>query len=134
MSGSVLLTETELKVNTLAYLAQHLVVLLDERAIVSGLQEAYTHPILRTAHYAVFHTGPSATADIEGVLIRGAYLPQRARLSGSRYSVFSIRWLVSQLAWQESGLPHLHSTKPAANPFNDPSAALLVSNATAATR
>jgi L-lactate dehydrogenase complex protein LldG len=71
-SGSVLFTEAELKVNTLAYLAQHLVVLLDESAIVSGLQVAYTHPVFQTAHYAVFHTGPSATADIEGVLIHGA--------------------------------------------------------------
>jgi L-lactate dehydrogenase complex protein LldG len=71
-SGSVLFTEAELKVNTLAYLAQHLVVLLDESAIVSGLQDAYTHPVFRTAHYAVFHTGPSATGDIEGVLIHGA--------------------------------------------------------------
>jgi L-lactate dehydrogenase complex protein LldG len=71
-SGSVLFTEAELKVNTLAYLAQHLVVLLDESAIVSGLQDAYTHPVFRTARYAVFHTGPSATADIEGVLIHGA--------------------------------------------------------------
>jgi L-lactate dehydrogenase complex protein LldG len=71
-SGSVLFTEAELKVNTLAYLAQHLVVLLDESAIVSGLQVAYTHPVFQTARYAVFHTGPSATADIEGVLIHGA--------------------------------------------------------------
>jgi L-lactate utilization protein LutC len=51
---------------------QHLVVLLNESAIVSGLQEAYTHRVFRTAHYAVFHTGPSATADIEGVLIHRA--------------------------------------------------------------
>ena len=71
-SGSVLLTEAELKVNTLAYLAQHLVVLLHENAIVYGLQDAYTHPVFGTARYAVFHTGPSATADIEGVLIHGA--------------------------------------------------------------
>jgi len=71
-SGSVLFTEVELKVNTLAYLAQHLVVLLDESAIVSGLQAAYTNPVFQTARYAVFHTGPSATGDIEGVLIHGA--------------------------------------------------------------
>jgi L-lactate dehydrogenase complex protein LldG len=71
-SGSVLFTEAELKVNTLAYLAQHLVVLLDEKSIVSGIQEAYTHPVFRSAHYAVFHTGPSATGDIEGVLVHGA--------------------------------------------------------------
>lgn len=71
-TGSVLFTESELKVNTLAYLAQHLVVLLARDAIVPGLQDAYRHPCFRTAHYAVFHTGPSATGDIEGVLIHGA--------------------------------------------------------------
>ena len=71
-SGSVLFTDSELKVNTLAYLAQHLVVLLAREAIVPGLQDAYEHPCFRTAHYAVFHTGPSATGDIEGVLIHGA--------------------------------------------------------------
>ena len=71
-SGSVLFTESELKVNTVAYLAQHLVVLLSGDAIVPGLQDAYDHPSFRTAHYAVFHTGPSATGDIEGVLIHGA--------------------------------------------------------------
>lgn len=71
-SGSVLFTEAELRVNTLAYLAQHLVVLLAPEAIVPGLQDAYEHPCFRTARYAVFHTGPSATGDIEGVLIHGA--------------------------------------------------------------
>jgi L-lactate dehydrogenase complex protein LldG len=71
-TGSVLFTERELKVNTVAYLAQHLVVLLSREAIVPGLQDAYENPLFRTAHYAVFHTGPSATGDIEGVLIHGA--------------------------------------------------------------
>jgi L-lactate dehydrogenase complex protein LldG len=71
-TGSVLFTERELRVNTLAYLAQHLVVLLDEADIVSGLQDAYDRPLFREAGYAVFHTGPSATGDIEGVLIHGA--------------------------------------------------------------
>jgi L-lactate dehydrogenase complex protein LldG len=71
-TGSVLFTESELRVNTLAYLAQHLVVLLGRGAIVPGIQDAYEHPRFRTARYAVFHTGPSATGDIEGVLIHGA--------------------------------------------------------------
>ena len=71
-TGSVLFTERELKVNTLAYLAQELVVLLDPADIVEGLQAAYDHPVFQTAAYAVFHTGPSATGDIEGVLIHGA--------------------------------------------------------------
>jgi L-lactate dehydrogenase complex protein LldG len=71
-TGSVLFTEDELVVNTLAYLAQHLVVLLDPDDIVSGLQDAYDRPEFHRARYAVFHTGPSATGDIEGVLIHGA--------------------------------------------------------------
>jgi L-lactate dehydrogenase complex protein LldG len=71
-TGSVLFTESELKVNTIAYLAQHLVVLLARGAIVPGIQDAYQHPCFRTARYAVFHTGLSATGDIEGVLIHGA--------------------------------------------------------------
>lgn len=71
-TGSVLFTERELKINTLAYLAQHLVVLLDPADIVEGMQAAYDHPLFKSAAYAVFHTGPSATGDIEGVLIHGA--------------------------------------------------------------
>jgi L-lactate dehydrogenase complex protein LldG len=71
-TGSVLLTETELRVNALAYLAQHLVVLLSPSLIVCGIQDAYQHAAFHSARYAVFHTGPSATADIEGVLIHGA--------------------------------------------------------------
>ncbi|MEJ0096091.1 MAG: LUD domain-containing protein [Methylocella sp.] len=71
-TGSVLLTESELHVNALAYLAQHLIVLLDPEDIVASTQDAYRRPELHTAHYASFHTGPSATADIEGVLIHGA--------------------------------------------------------------
>lgn len=71
-TGSVWLSERELRVNALAFLSQHLVVLLDPRAMVEGLQDAYRHPGFREARYAVLMTGPSATADIEGVLVRGA--------------------------------------------------------------
>jgi L-lactate dehydrogenase complex protein LldG len=71
-TGSVLFTEKELRVNALAYLAQHLVVLLDPADIVDSTQHAYKQPQFHSAHYACFHSGPSATADIEGVMIRGA--------------------------------------------------------------
>ncbi|WP_458386902.1 LutC/YkgG family protein [Rhizobium pisi] len=71
-TGSVLLTEDELKVNTIAYLPEHLIVLLDPADIVTGLQHAYKRPQFRNARYASFNTGPSATADVEGVLIHGA--------------------------------------------------------------
>ena len=71
-TGSVLLSETDLCVNAIAYLAQHLIVLLDPADIVVNLHHAYRRPEFRDGHYACFHTGPSATADIEGVLIHGA--------------------------------------------------------------
>ena len=71
-TGSVWLSERELGVNAIAFLSQHLVVLLDPQAIVADLHEAYRAPGFRAARYAVLMTGPSATADIEGVLIRGA--------------------------------------------------------------
>jgi L-lactate dehydrogenase complex protein LldG len=71
-TGSVLLCDSDLRVNALAYLAQHLIVLLDPADIVINLHHAYRRPEFRDGHYACFHTGPSATADIEGVLIHGA--------------------------------------------------------------
>jgi L-lactate dehydrogenase complex protein LldG len=71
-TGSVLLTEQDLQVNALAYLAQHLIVLLDPADIVVNIHSAYARPEFRERRYAVFHSGPSATADIEGVLILGA--------------------------------------------------------------
>jgi L-lactate dehydrogenase complex protein LldG len=71
-TGSVLLTDADLRVNAVAYLAQHLIVLLDPADIVINLHHAYRRPEFRDRHYACFHTGPSATADIEGVRIHGA--------------------------------------------------------------
>jgi L-lactate dehydrogenase complex protein LldG len=71
-TGSVWLTETEFKVNALGFLAQHLVVLLDPERIVGNLHDAYSERARFDTRYGVFMTGPSATADIEGVLIHGA--------------------------------------------------------------
>ena len=71
-TGSILLSEANLHVNALAYLAQHLIVLLDAADIVVNLHHAYRRREFRDRRYASFHSGPSATADIEGVLIHGA--------------------------------------------------------------
>ncbi len=71
-TGSVWLSEAELEVNALAFLAQHLVVLLAPRDLLPNLHLAYRHPGFAQARYAVLMSGPSATADIEGVLVRGA--------------------------------------------------------------
>jgi L-lactate dehydrogenase complex protein LldG len=71
-TGSVCLTDADLGVNTLGYLPQRLIVLLDPSDIVVNIHHVYRRPEWRQARYAVLHTGPSATADIEGVLIHGA--------------------------------------------------------------
>jgi len=71
-TGSVLLTEREMPAEALGFLAQHLVVLLDPAHIVATMHDAYADAGVAQARYAIFMTGPSATADIEGVLIRGA--------------------------------------------------------------
>jgi L-lactate dehydrogenase complex protein LldG len=71
-TGSVWLSEEQLRINALAYLAQHLLVLLDPQHIVGNLHQAYLDPRFKTARYAVLVTGPSATADIEGILVHGA--------------------------------------------------------------
>ena len=71
-TGSLWLSEVEFKVNALGFLSQHLVVLLDPGRIVANMHRAYQDPGFFEANYAVFMTGPSATADIEGILIHGA--------------------------------------------------------------
>ena len=71
-TGSVWLTEEELGVNALAFLAQHLIVFLDPKRIVGDMHDAYRDRARFDSGYGVFMTGPSATADIEGVLIHGA--------------------------------------------------------------
>jgi L-lactate dehydrogenase complex protein LldG len=71
-TGSVWFSEREYGVNALGYIVQHLVVLLDPAQLLDGLQDVYRRDDFRSARYAALVTGPSATADIEGVLIRGA--------------------------------------------------------------
>lgn len=71
-TGSIWLSEHEYRVNALGYLPQHLVALLDPDQIVGNLHHAYRRRDFFEARYAVLMSGPSATADIEGVLVRGA--------------------------------------------------------------
>jgi len=71
-TGSLCLTDRLLGINGLGYLPQHLIVLLDPKDILPNLHYAYRRPEWLAQNYAVLQTGPSATADIEGVLIHGA--------------------------------------------------------------
>lgn len=71
-TGSVWITDAQFGVSALGFLSQHLVVLLDPARIVGNLHDAYARREDFEAGYGVLMTGPSATADIEGVLIHGA--------------------------------------------------------------
>jgi L-lactate dehydrogenase complex protein LldG len=71
-AGTIWLSQDSLVVNALAVLSQHLVVLLDPAAIVDTMHDAYARLDLTASPYGVFLAGPSATGDIEGVIIHGA--------------------------------------------------------------
>ena len=65
-TGLICLADANRGVNTLGFLSQHLIVLLDPAHIVVNLHQAYGRPEFRQGRYATFRTGPSATADIHG--------------------------------------------------------------------
>lgn len=71
-TGSVWITDADFRVSALGFLSQHLVVVLDPAAILPDMHHAYRRREEFEAAYGVFMTGPSATADIEGILIHGA--------------------------------------------------------------
>jgi len=71
-TGSVLLSDVELQVNTIAFLAHDLVVLLDPKRIVPNIHDAYEHPYFKSRLYSVLMTGPSGSGDISGIVVHPA--------------------------------------------------------------
>lgn len=71
-SGAVWLTQEDLVVDALAFLSQHLIVLLDPKQIVPDMHEAYRRVRLEETAFGCFMMGPSATADVEATLVHGA--------------------------------------------------------------
>jgi len=71
-TGAIWLTQEDLVVNALAFLSQHLVVLLDPKQIVPDMHEAYRRVQLNKTAFGCFMMGPSATADVEATLVHGA--------------------------------------------------------------
>ena len=71
-NGMVWLTENEMVINALGFLSQHLVILLHPDHLVRDMYEAYRQINLNEVNYGCFMLGPSATADIGAVMIRGA--------------------------------------------------------------
>jgi len=71
-NGMVWLTQEDLVVNALGFLAQHLVILLKPTELVADMYDAYMRVHLEDTAYGCFMMGPSATADIGAVLVHGA--------------------------------------------------------------
>jgi L-lactate dehydrogenase complex protein LldG len=71
-TGSILLSNFELQVNTIAFLAHDLVVLLDPKQIVANIHDACEHPHFKQEQYSVLMTGPSGSGDISGVVVHPA--------------------------------------------------------------
>jgi L-lactate dehydrogenase complex protein LldG len=71
-TGSILLSDIELQVNTVAFLAHDLVVLLDPKQIVPNIHDAYEHPYFKLRSYSVLMTGPSGSGDIGGIVVHPA--------------------------------------------------------------
>jgi L-lactate dehydrogenase complex protein LldG len=71
-TGSILLSDIELQVNTVAFLAHDLVVLLDPKQIVGNIHDAYEHPYFKLRPYSVLMTGPSGSGDIGGIVVHPA--------------------------------------------------------------
>jgi L-lactate dehydrogenase complex protein LldG len=71
-TGSILLSDLELQVNTIAFLAHDLVVLLDPKQIVENIHDAYEHPHFKLRNYSVLMTGPSGSGDISGIVVHPA--------------------------------------------------------------
>lgn len=75
--GAVAVLESDLPHRALAFLCQHLVLLLPERAVHADLQAAW-ESLPRSAwagHHVTWISGPSKTADIEQTLVYGAHGP-----------------------------------------------------------
>jgi L-lactate dehydrogenase complex protein LldG len=71
-TGSALLSDLELQVNTIAFLSHDLVVLLDPSQIVRNIHDAYQHPYFKARPYSLLMTGPSGSGDIGGVTVHPA--------------------------------------------------------------
>ncbi|MGD9856549.1 MAG: lactate utilization protein C [Planctomycetaceae bacterium] len=75
-NAAVWVTAGSLIERTLFFLAQHLVLVVPRRAVVSNLHEAYERVDVAASAFGTWISGPSKTADIEQSLVIGAHGPR----------------------------------------------------------
>lgn len=74
-NGAIWVTEKEMGNRLLPFIAQQLILVVNEEAIVPTLHQAYEKIKVDETGFGVFIAGPSKTADIEQSLVIGAHGP-----------------------------------------------------------
>lgn len=70
-NGCIWIPQT-MKEKAVCFIAEYLVILLDRKAIVNNMHEAYSRMEMNEYGYGCFISGPSKTADIAQALVMGA--------------------------------------------------------------
>ena len=75
-NGAIWMKNEDNRHRSLYFIAQNIVIVIDEKEIVSNMHEAYEKINFEDGSYGVFISGPSKTADIEQSLVIGAHGPK----------------------------------------------------------
>jgi len=75
-NGAVWVKNEQNRHRVLYFIAQNIVIVVDEEEIVNNMHEAYEKLSFDKAGFGVFISGPSKTADIEQSLVIGAHGPK----------------------------------------------------------
>ena len=75
-NGAIWMKNEDNRHRALYFIAQNIVIVIDEKDIVSNMHEAYEKVSFEDTGYGVFISGPSKTADIEQSLVIGAHGPK----------------------------------------------------------
>ena len=75
-NGAIWMKNKDNRHRALYFIAQNIVIVIDEKDILNNMHEAYEKIEFENAGYGVFISGPSKTADIEQSLVIGAHGPK----------------------------------------------------------
>lgn len=75
-NGALWLTEEQMTVRVLPFIAQHLAIVISKNSLVPTMAQAYQKIGQSEYGYGAFISGPSKTADIEQSLVIGAHGPR----------------------------------------------------------
>lgn len=75
-NGAIWMKDEDNKHRALYFIAQNIVIVIDEKEILNNMHEAYERINFDNSGYGAFISGPSKTADIEQSLVIGAHGPK----------------------------------------------------------